>query len=264
MSSPRSRKENSSQSGKIRTTEVFAVWHTIKHCLIGNTALPASTILWDSQMSSRSCRRLAPGAKIPLTSGDYFSLERLKIWPTIEYLVIFLIFFSLWMGSFLNSVLKLGLVFVPTDNAHIQLNFYLFYKSVFFNLVMEQTTNSLLLDGCNETTHSPLWASADWKEMKRHNKNKIPLEIQCCFHLNCSLMLPHQVPLQTSSVSLDWLLISFFFPLVYHSKSDGKAASTVLSTSFGDSPKQAVAHTILFGWDTKFRRGSIELVNLSE
>lgn len=60
------------------------------------------------------------------------------------------------MGSFLNSALKFGLVFVPTDNAHIQLNFYLFYKSVFFNLVMEQTTNSLLLDGCNETTHSPL------------------------------------------------------------------------------------------------------------
>lgn len=60
------------------------------------------------------------------------------------------------MGSFLNSTLKFGLVFIPTDNAHIPLKFNLFYKSVFFNHVMEQTINSLLLDGCNKTTHSLL------------------------------------------------------------------------------------------------------------
>lgn len=162
------------------------------------------------------------------------------------------------MGSFLKSTLKLGLVFLPTDNAHIQLNSYLFYKSVFFNLVMEQTTNSLLLDGCNETTHSLLWASADWKEMKRHNKNKIPLEIQHCFYLNCSLMVPHQVHHQTSLVfGLAINLFSFFFHWCIIPKVMAKLHPKNYQLALGGSLKQAVAHTILFGWDIKFRRGDI-------
>lgn len=169
------------------------------------------------------------------------------------------------MGSFLNSTLKFGLVFIPTDNAHIPLKFNLFYKSVFFNHVMEQTINSLLLDGCNKTTHSLLWAPADWKEMKRHNKNKILLEIQCCFHLNCSLRVPHQVPHQRSLVSVDWLSIFFFFShwcIIPNVMANLHPKNYQLT--LGGSPKQAVAHTVLFGWDTRFRKGGIELISLIE
>lgn len=67
-----------------------------------------------------------------------------------------------------------------------------------------------------------------------------------------------------SSASMAWLWI-LFFPLIYHSKSDGKAASKELSISpWGQSKRTSILYCAFWLRDTEIRKGHIELIRLTE
>lgn len=148
------------------------------------------------------------------------------------------------MGRILTTTLKAEVHF---HDVHISVTLHLFYKPVFFNHLMEQTTNSLLLDNSGETTHSSLWAG--WKEMRRQSKNKMPLETQRCSRLNCSYMAPHRATHFRVFGVCGLSLSPFFCHCFITSKVMVKLHPKSWQCTLGDSPKQAVAHTLLFNWE---------------